>query len=157
MRAAGGPSVGVGAVLIHEGKALLARRGKDPLRGRWVVPGGTVEAGETLEEALMREMEEETGLRVRPIEILTVFDRIERDGDQLRYHCVIIDYLCELEAGSLRPGSDVEAVAWAAPEELPRYGLPERAHAVVVDAFRKAGVAVSERLPNEARPDRMLR
>ena len=61
------PAVGVGAVLIHQGKVLLIKRGKEPLRGRWVVPGGTVEAGETLEQALVREVREETGLTVRPL------------------------------------------------------------------------------------------
>ena len=66
------PAVGVGGVLVHEGRVLLIRRGKDPLRGRWVVPGGTVELGETLEEALVREMEEETGLLVEPLEVVTV-------------------------------------------------------------------------------------
>ena len=73
------PAVGVGAVLIHEGKVLLIRRGKEPLRGRWVVPGGTVEVGETLEEALVREIQEETGLIVRPVEVVTVFDRRLKD------------------------------------------------------------------------------
>ena len=70
----------MGGVLIHEGRVLLIRRGKEPLRGRWVVPGGTVELGETLEQALVREMEEETGLRVEPGEVLTVFDRIMREA-----------------------------------------------------------------------------
>ena len=152
-----GPSVGVGAVLVHGGKVLLARRGKDPLRGRWVVPGGTVEAGETLENALLREVEEETGLRVRPREIVTVFDRIERDGDRVRYHYVVVDYLCEYVSGSLRAGSDVEAVAWAAPEELSDYDLPEKAGPVILEGFRRAGVPLREGLPIGPKRDRMLK
>ena len=88
------PVVGVGGVVVRDGQVLLIRRGKPPLYGRWVVPGGTVELGETLEEALVREMEEETSLRVEPIEVLTVFDRIERDGERVVYHYVIVDYLC---------------------------------------------------------------
>jgi len=131
------PSVGVGAVLIHEGKVLLIRRGKEPLRGRWVVPGGTVEVGETLEEALVREIQEETGLVVRPVEVVTVFDRIEREGDSVRYHYVIVDYLCTYVSGEARAASDAEAIAWATPEELSAYDLPEKAMEVVQDAFHR--------------------
>lgn len=131
------PSVGVGAVLIHEGKVLLIRRGKEPLRGRWVVPGGTVEVGETLEEALVREIQEETGLVVRPLEVVTVFDRIERDGDSVRYHYVIVDYLCRYVSGTPRAASDAEEVAYVAREDLPRYALPPKALEVVLDGFRR--------------------
>jgi mutator protein MutT len=131
------PSVGVGAVLIHEGKVLLIRRGKEPLRGRWVVPGGTVEVGETLEQALVREVQEETGLVVKPGEVLTVFDRIEREGSAVQYHYVIVDYLCEYVSGMPRAASDAEAVALVGPEELPVYALPEKALDVVLEGFRR--------------------
>jgi len=127
--------VGVGGVLIHDGRVLLIRRGKEPLRGRWVVPGGTVELGETLEQALVREMEEETGLRVEPGEVLTVFDRILREAETVRYHYVIVDYLCTYVSGEARAASDAEAVAWATPEELSAYDLPPKALEVVQDAF----------------------
>ncbi|HEX9189516.1 MAG TPA: NUDIX hydrolase, partial [Vicinamibacteria bacterium] len=100
------PAVGVGGVLVHEGRALLIRRGKEPLRGRWVVPGGTVELGETLEQALVREMQEETGLLVEPLEVLTVFDRILREGERVKYHYVIVDYLCRYRSGEARAASD---------------------------------------------------
>jgi 8-oxo-dGTP diphosphatase len=125
----------VGGVLISEGRVLLIRRGKEPLRGRWVVPGGTVELGETLEQALVREMEEETGLRVEPGEVLTVFDRIMQDAGTVRYHYVIVDYLCSYVSGEARAASDAEAVAWATPEELSAYDLPQKAMEVVQDAF----------------------
>jgi 8-oxo-dGTP diphosphatase len=125
----------VGGVLIHEGRVLLIRRGKEPLRGRWVVPGGTVELGETLEQALVREMEEETGLRVEPGEVLTVFDRIMQEAGTVRYHYVIVDYLCSYVSGEARAASDAEAVAWARPEELLAYDLPQKASEVVQDAF----------------------
>jgi 8-oxo-dGTP diphosphatase len=131
------PSVGVGGVLIHEGRVLLIRRGKEPLRGRWVVPGGTVEVGETLETALIREMEEETGIRVKPGDLLTVFDRIQREGSRVRYHYVIVDYLCDYLSGTPRAGSDAEAVALVSPEDLPAYDLPAKALEVVRDAFRR--------------------
>lgn len=114
---------------------LLIRRGKEPLRGRWVVPGGTVELGETLEHALVREMDEETGLRVEPGEVLLVFDRITREEGVVRYHYVIVDYLCTYLSGDARAGSDAEAVAWVRPEDLPAYDLPQKAREVVQDAF----------------------
>lgn len=140
------PRVGVGAVLVHEGRVLLVRRGKQPLRGRWVVPGGTVELGESLEQALVREIEEETGLVVRPLEVATVFDRIEREDGVVRFHYVIVDYLCEYVSGELRAGSDAEAVAFASPAELPAYALPPKALEVVLDGFRRRGVPVPEDL-----------
>jgi 8-oxo-dGTP diphosphatase len=133
------PSVGVGGVLIHEGKVLLIRRGKEPLRGRWVVPGGTVELGETLEEALVREMQEETGLTIEPVELVTVFDRIQRESGKVVYHYVIADYLCRYLGGEARPGSDAEAIAWAGPAELEDYDLPAKALEVVRDSFVRVG------------------
>jgi mutator protein MutT len=131
------PCVGVGAVLIHEGRVLLIRRGKEPLRGRWVVPGGTVELGETLEQALVREVQEETGLVVRPRQVVTVFDRIQREADRVDYHYVIVDYLCDYVAGEARAGSDAEAVALVAEADLAEYDLPEKALEVVTDGFRR--------------------
>ena len=131
------PVVGVGGVVVKDGRVLLARRGKEPLYGRWVVPGGTVELGETLEEALVREMQEETGLRVEPVEVLTVFDRIQRDGDRVVYHYVIVDYLCRWLEGEARAASDALEVAWAGPADLPAYDLPPKALEVVADALRR--------------------
>jgi mutator protein MutT len=131
--------VGVGGVVVRAGRVLLIRRGKEPLYGRWVVPGGTVELGETLEEALVREMQEETGLRVEPLEVLTVFDRIQRDGERVVYHYVIVDYLCRWQEGEARAASDALDVAWASPGELAAYDLPPKALEVVTDALRKGG------------------
>ncbi|HET7747644.1 MAG TPA: NUDIX hydrolase [Vicinamibacteria bacterium] len=130
--------MGVGAVLVHEGRVLLIRRGKMPLKGRWVVPGGTVELGEGLEEALVREIREEANLEVRPVEVVTVFDRIERQGGRVLYHYVIVDYLCDYVAGEPRAGSDALEVAFVREEDLPAYDLPEKALAVVRDGFRRA-------------------
>jgi 8-oxo-dGTP diphosphatase len=128
----------VGGVVVHEGRVLLIRRGKEPLRGRWVVPGGTVELGETLEDALVREMKEETDLEVAPLEVLTVFDRIQREAGLVSYHYVIVDYLCRYVSGVARAGSDAEALAWAAREELAAYDLPAKALEVVRQAFERA-------------------
>jgi 8-oxo-dGTP diphosphatase len=129
----------VGGVVIHEGRVLLIRRGKEPLRGRWVIPGGTVELGETLEEALVREMAEETGLEVVPGEMLTAFDRIQWEQGAVQYHYVILDYLCAYVRGEASAASDAEAVAWVAPEELPAFDLPAKALEVVKDAFARVG------------------
>ena len=113
------PVVGVGGVVVRDGRVLLIRRGKQPLYGRWVVPGGTVELGETLEQALVREMSEETGLEVEPLEVLTVFDRIERDGEGVVYHYVIVDYLCRWLSGEAAAASDALDVAWAVARRAP--------------------------------------
>lgn len=129
--------------MIHEGRVLLIRRGKEPLRGRWVIPGGTVEAGETLHEALVREVREETGLTVRPGEVVLVFDRILRDAGELRYHYVIIDYACEYVSGTPQAGTDAEAVALVGPDDLSQYDVPEQALALIREAFRR------ERAPSE--------
>ena len=140
---AGLPRVGVGAVVVHEGRVLLIRRGKEPLRGRWVVPGGTVEPGETLHDALVREVREETGVTVRPREVVLVFDRILREGPEVRYHYVIVDYLCDYVGGTPRAGSDAEDVAFVAPDRLGDFDIPDKALQVVLDAFRRCGVPVA--------------
>lgn len=130
--------MGVGGVVLIDGRVVLIRRGKEPLRGRWVIPGGTVELGETLHEALVREMQEETGLLVRPREVVLVFDRIQREGPEVVYHYVIIDYACDYVSGELRAGSDADEVALVAPGEIERYDLPPQALDLVLDVFRRA-------------------
>ena len=123
---------------MWDGRVLLVRRAKPPLEGRWSIPGGTVELGETLEHALVREMAEETGLKVEPLEVLTVFDRIEREGAEVAFHHVIVDYLCRRVSGEARAASDALEVAWATADELGRYDLTEKALAVVGDGFRRS-------------------
>jgi mutator protein MutT len=135
------PVVAVGGVLVRDGRVLLIRRGKAPLRDRWTIPGGRVELGETLVEALVREMAEETALRVEPVELLTIFDRIERDAEGVVYHFVIVDYLCRWLSGEARAGSDAREAAWATPGELDAYDLPEKAREVVEDAVRRVATS----------------
>lgn len=132
----------MGAVLIDDGRVLLIKRGKQPLLGQWSLPGGTVEAGETLEQALVREMREETSLEVKVGPLVAAFDRIERDGERLLWHYVILDFLCERVSGEAQAGSDAAAVAWASTDELDRYGLTAKAVEVVRDGFRMALAAV---------------
>jgi ADP-ribose pyrophosphatase YjhB (NUDIX family) len=133
--------VGVGAVVIHEDRVLLIRRGKEPMRGRWLIPGGTVELGETLQEALVREVAEETGLRVEPREVVLVFDRIHRDGGHVSYHYVIVDYACDYVSGTLRAGSDAEDAAFVAEPDLPAYDVPEQALELVRKGFERRRLA----------------
>ena len=126
------PIVGVGGVIVEEGKVLLIRRKYEPLKGHWSLPGGMVEIGETLEAALARELLEETGLAVDVGPVIEVFDRITRDEDhRVRYHFVLIDYLCWRAGGVLRAGSDVDAAIWADPDNLAEYSLTDKATSVI--------------------------
>jgi ADP-ribose pyrophosphatase YjhB (NUDIX family) len=127
----------VGGVVLVGGRVVLIRRGKEPLRGRWVIPGGTVELGETLHEAVVREMEEETGLVVRPREVVLVFDRIQRDGSAVDYHYVVIDYLCDYVSGTPRAGSDADEVALVGRDEIGAYDMPPQARDLVLDVFSR--------------------
>ena len=135
------PVVGVGGVVIENGRALLIRRGSEPLLGQWSIPGGTLELGESLENGVIRELKEETGLTVRIVEMIEVFDRIyEDDADAAqkkgpRYHYVIIDYLCERLDGEAKAGSDVTDVAFATEDEFVKYGLTETATRILRKAF----------------------
>ena len=134
------PLVGVGGVVISDGRALLIRRGGPPLEGQWSIPGGMLELGETLVAGVRRELLEETGIEVRVGELIEEFERITLDaGGKTRYHFVVLDYLCEALRGEARAGSDVTDVAWAAPSELAKYEVSETATRVILKAFEMAG------------------
>jgi 8-oxo-dGTP diphosphatase len=147
MNPARSPLVGVGAVVVDGNSVLLIKRGKPPLYGRWVVPGGTVELGEPLERALVREVREETGLVVRPGALLTAFDRIVRDDHEVHYHFVILDYLCERVSGEVSAASDALDARFVRLDELEGYALPPKALEVVLDGARRAGIALPSPLP----------
>ena len=138
------PVVGVGGVVIHDGRVLLIRRGSEPLKGQWSIPGGTLELGETIAEGVVRELKEETGLEVRVIELIEVFERIFPGSPRPQYHFVILDYLCEPLAGYPQPGSDVTEVAYAREDELERYHLTPTATRVIKNAFAMARARRSE-------------
>lgn len=135
--------VGVGGVVIENGRALLIKRGSEPLLGQWSIPGGTLEIGETLQEGVARELLEETGLEVEVQDMIEVFDRIFTEhgpkdpGDPARpkYHYVIVDYLCERRSGDAKAGSDVTDIAYAAEDELERFHLTSTAERVLRRAF----------------------
>jgi ADP-ribose pyrophosphatase YjhB (NUDIX family) len=106
------PLVGVGAVVVDAGRVLLVRRGSEPMKGHWTLPGGLVELGEPLLTAVAREVKEETGLTVEPLELIELLDRIHREGERIRFHYVVADYLCLVAGGELRAASDADAVRW---------------------------------------------
>jgi 8-oxo-dGTP diphosphatase len=118
------PLIGVGAVIIQENRVLLVRRGQSPLLGEWSLPGGHLECGETLREATVREAREETSLVVEIGEMLGVYERIIHDDDgRVRYHYVLIDFLCRPRSGNLQAASDAADVRWCTREELPALKL----------------------------------
>jgi mutator protein MutT len=130
------PLVGVGGVVITDGRVLLIRRAGPPLQGEWSIPGGLLELGESLNQGVRRELAEETGLEVRVLDLIEVFERVFPDDDgRTKYHFVILDYLCEAVSGEARAASDVTDVAWAQEDELASYSLTPTATRVIKRAF----------------------
>lgn len=107
------------------------------MKGLWSLPGGALETGETLEQGVIREVREETGLKVEPVKVLEIFERIIRDADgAAEYHYVLIDYVCRIAGGKLGPGDDVSRVAWVARGELPAYRITPGTLPVIEKGFR---------------------
>jgi mutator protein MutT len=133
------PIVGVGGVILLEGKVVLIRRRFEPLAGRWSLPGGMLEVGETLEAGVSREMTEETGLEIEVGPVIEVFDRITYDKSQrVQFHFVLVDYLCWPSGGQLQAGSDVDRVVLAAPSDFQNYNLTEKVTEVIGRALKLA-------------------
>jgi 8-oxo-dGTP diphosphatase len=133
------PYVGVGAVIVHEGRVVLVKRRYEPLAGQWSIPGGAVEIGETLETCVAREMLEETGFEVEVGPVIEVLDRITHDdSSRVIYHFVLVDYLCWPIGGELRAGTDVAEAVLVDPSELSEYALTDKALAVVERALEMA-------------------
>ena len=134
------PILGVGVVVIDDGRVLLVRRGQEPLKGQWSLPGGVLELGETLQQGIVREVLEETGLTVVPECIVEVLDRITRDetSGQIRYHYVLVDFLCRVAGGVLCFASDADDGRWVPRSDLDEpgeYGLAAVTLRVVQKAF----------------------
>jgi len=145
------PIVGVGAVILDRDRVLLVRRGNEPLKGEWSLPGGAVETGETLEAAIAREVLEETGLEVEVGPMIDVLDRIGNDADgRVRYHYVLIDFVCRPTGGTLCCATDAADATWAQLADLDRFGLAEATLAMIHKGVKRVedrARATGERQP----------
>ena len=131
------PLLGVGALIFKSDRILMAQRGKQPLMGLWSLPGGLVEAGELLDHAIRREVREETGLEIRPLGVLEIFERIMRDaGGAPEYHYVLVDYICQVTGGTLCADDDVSSVEWVRRRDLKDLPITEGTLAVIEKGFR---------------------
>jgi mutator protein MutT len=118
------PIIGVGAVIIKDGKILLEKRKNEPGKGKWSIPGGLVELGESVEQTVIREVKEETGLEVEKPEHIDVVDNVVRDNNsEIKYHFVIIDYFVKLKGGTMKATSDAEELRWVTFDEVEKYDL----------------------------------
>jgi 8-oxo-dGTP diphosphatase len=142
------PLMGVGAVVVDAGRVLLVRRGTEPLKGEWSLPGGLLEVGEPLTSGVIREVREETGLIVEPVELIELLDRIHRVDGRVRYHYVIADYLCRVIGGQLLAASDADAVRWVERAQWNSHSalkLDPVAVLVIEKAWQRAQTLESER------------
>ncbi len=136
------PLLGVGGVVIHQGRVLLVRRASEPLKGEWSIPGGLVELGEKLLDAVRREVLEETGLVVEPGETLGLFDSIWKDAEgRCQYHYVLVDYLCRVRRGTLQAATDVSEAQWVSVAEIEQFGLRAATLGVIRKGFERAQLA----------------
>jgi len=130
------PLIGVGAVAIQNGKILLVKRAFDPGAGKWSVPGGLVELGEKLSEACVREAEEETGLKTQVLELINVFDMIEKEySGKIRYHYVLVDFLVKPTSGELKPNAEVTELRWFTREETKDLDMTKTARRAIDELF----------------------
>ena len=137
------PVLGVGALVFDGDRILLVERGREPLKGQWSLQGGAVETAERLEEAITREVREETGLEVKPVQVAVIFERILRDASgSAEYHYLLIDYLCEVLGGLLCAGDDSNCAQWFPLDEIDR--LPLTAGTLdVIRKFRESGPSLN--------------
>lgn len=125
--------------MVRDGKALIIKRAHEPRKGEWSLPGGVLELGESLQDAARREIMEETGLDVEVGPVIETFDRVHRDDHgKIRYHFVIVDFVCWPRGGEAVPGSDAEGVAWVTPDEIDVYQVNAHAKAVILRGLEVA-------------------
>lgn len=118
------PIIGVGAVIICNGKILLEKRKGDPGRGKWTIPGGLVELGESAEQTVMREVAEETNLEVEQPRLIDVVNNVTLDEDgRIKYHFVIVDYFVKFKGGKLKAADDAAELRWVKFSEVENYDL----------------------------------
>jgi 8-oxo-dGTP diphosphatase len=126
------PVVGVGAVIFRGEDVLLVRRGQEPAKGSWTLPGGVVELGENLVAAILREVQEETGLAVKVLGITAVLERIFQDDEgNIPYHYVLVDFACDYLSGDLTPASDITAACFVSPDRLPDFAAALTAQVIM--------------------------
>jgi len=131
------PMVGVGALILREGRMLLVKRSKEPNKGKWSIPGGRLELGETIEEAVKREVFEECGVQIDIVRVLEVMDNIMRDDDgRISYHFVLIDMLANYLSGEPEAKSDADECRWVTPAELTELDMNPRLRAVIMREIR---------------------
>jgi ADP-ribose pyrophosphatase YjhB (NUDIX family) len=136
------PLVGVGALIFKGQHILLVERGKAPLKGYWSLPGGLIEVGEQLADAIRREVREETGLEVKPVSVVEIFERIIRDSKgQPEYHYVLIDYLCKVTGGELEASGDAAGAEWVRRKDLAARKLTDGTLDVIERAFARRAPA----------------
>ena len=131
------PVVAVGAIVWKQDRFLLIRRGTPPRQGGWSIPGGRQEAGETVHEAVHREIREEAGIDIDITGITAVVDLIDRDQSGIKHHYTVIDMLADWRSGEARAGDDATETAWVALEEIADYDLPELQIEVIHQAARQ--------------------
>ena len=130
------PRVAVGAVLFDNDRVLLVKRSNDPAKGMWAVPGGKIQPGETMQQALVREIKEETGLDIEVGDIVFVFDVIKRnEKNEITFHYVIIDFRCDLISGELKAGDDAQEARWISRKELNQLIVNEKTLAMLKEKF----------------------
>ena len=130
------PVVGVGAIITDGDRVLLVRRGREPSKGLWSIPGGMLELGESLVDGIRREVREEVGLEVRVLETVEVLERIIYDDDgKIEYHYVLVDYLCEPLGRTLRVADDADAAEWVRRRNVSSYEITKGTPAVIEKAF----------------------
>jgi len=124
------PLVGVGALILDDGRLLLIRRGAQPGQGKWSIPGGLVELGENVQDAMIRETKEEVGLDVEAVKLMDVFDSVTLDDQgRIQYHFVVVNFLVRIVGGTVRTESDILEARWVPVEEVEKY--------VLTDSFRR--------------------
>jgi ADP-ribose pyrophosphatase YjhB (NUDIX family) len=128
----------VGALILRKDSILLVERGRQPLKGFWSLPGGVLELGEQLGDAIVREVKEETGLDVQPVSVVEIFERIMRDKEgKPEYHYVLVDYMCKVTGGELAAGDDSSKVEWVKRKDLAALKLTEGTLPVIERTFER--------------------